>query len=98
MRLSKEEKALKLEGWKLSGKSIGEYAKEQGINPYTFRGWVNRETKVVSGFVEIPNKANHEKEQFNGICFEKGGIKIFVTISVWVQHSKSILEGIKAAL
>ena len=98
MRISREEKAKRLEDWKQSGKSAWAYAKENGINPQTFCGWVKREAQKASGFVEISERVKPKPEPLQEILIEKGDIKIHIPLSVWVEFSGAVMEGLKAAL
>ena len=103
MQFSKEEKALWLEDWRLSGKSAWSYAKENGLIPQTFCGWVKREAKSGSVskqdtcFVEIPARKKPGQEQQQEILVEKGDIKIHVPLSVWIDCPGVIMEGLRAA-
>jgi len=98
MQFSKEEKAMWLEDWRQSGKSAWAYAKGNGINPQTFCGWVKREAKKASGFVEIKEQVKLKPEPLQEILIEKGDIKIHIPLFLWVEYSCAILEGLKAAL
>jgi len=98
MKMSKEEKAMWLEDWRQSGKSAWSYAKENGLIPQTFCGWVKREAKRASGFVEIPVGKKPKLETPQEILIEKGEIKIHIPLSVWIEYPAAIMEGLKAAL
>jgi len=98
MKFSKEERAMWLEDWRKSGKGAWAYAKESGIIPQTFCGWVKREVKNTSGFVEISNGKKPRQEALQEILIEKGEIKIHIPLSVWVDGAKVILEGLKGSL
>ena len=97
MSISKEEKAMWLEDWRQSGKGAWTYAKENGITPQTFCGWVKRETPKASGFVEIPEQKKPQILQQQEILVEKGEIRIRVPLSVWIEYPGAIMEGLKAA-
>ena len=96
MRMSKEEKAKHLENWKQSEKSAWAYAKEKGITPQTFCGWVKGEAKKASVFVEIPMQLKPVSPQ--QILIEKGDIKIHIPLSVWIEYPSAVIEGLKAVL
>ena len=98
MKFSKEERAMRLEDWRESGKGAWAYAKENGILPQTFCGWVRQEVKSKSGFVEILKVKKPRQEALQEILIEKGEIKIHIPLSVWAYGAKVILEGLKAAL
>ena len=98
MKFCKEERAMWLEDWSQSGKSAWTYAKENGINPHTFHGWVRRKEKKVSGFVEIPEHKMPEPELPQEILVEKGEIKIHIPLSAWVEYPGAVMAGLKAAL
>jgi predicted adenine nucleotide alpha hydrolase (AANH) superfamily ATPase len=97
MKMSKEEKAMWLEDWKKSGKKAWAYAKENGMVPQTFCGWVKSETKNESGFVEIP-KAAYQEKQVKEILIEKGGIKIHIPLSISTNEFRLVMEGLRAVL
>jgi len=98
MKFSKEERAMWLEDWRRSGKNAWTYAKENGLIPQTFCGWVKREAKNTSGFVEISEKVKARQEQPQEILVEKGEIKIHIPLSVWAEWAGAIMEGLRAAL
>jgi len=87
-----------LEDWRKSGKGAWVYAKENGITPQTFCGWVKQEEKNKSGFVEIPKSKKPRQEASQEIIIEKGEIKIHIPLSVWAEGAGVILEGLKAGL
>ena len=95
MQFNKEEKALWLEDWRQSGKSAWSYAKENGLIPQTFCGWVKREAKSGQGFVEIPADKKPQPAQPQEILVEKGDIRIRIPLSVWVEYPGALLEGLK---
>jgi len=95
MEMSKEEKAMWLEDWSQSGKSAWSYAKENGLIPQTFCGWVKREAKRASGFVEIPVNKRPKQETSQEILIEKGEIKIHIPLPVWIEYPATIMEGLK---
>jgi transposase-like protein len=85
MHYSKEEKALLLEGWKESGKSISAYVKEKGLVRWTFTKWLKAERNAGQCFVEVPRHtmpawvmqpAAHVPE----ILIESGGVKIHIPL------------------
>ena len=96
MQYSNEEKTMWLEDWRQSGKTAWTYAKENGINPQTFCGWVKREKRAASGFVEIPKQLTPKPEGRQEILIEKGDIKIHIPLSVWIKSPGAIMEGLKA--
>ena len=98
MKINKEEKALWLEDWKRSGKKAWAYAKENGFVPQTFVGWVKREAKNTSGFVEIPERIKPKLEQPQEIRIEKGEIKIYIPLSVCAESLKAVMEGLRVAI
>ena len=95
MSFSKEEKAMWLKDWKQSGKKACTYAKENGLIPQTFCGWVKQKEKPTTGFVEIPTHKNPKLIQ--EILVEKGDIKIHIPLSVWIKYPEAIMEGLKVA-
>jgi hypothetical protein len=97
MHYSREEKAMWLEDWRQSGKGAWAYAKENGLVPQTFSGWVKSGVKKASGFVEIPARKKTEPEAPQEILIEKGGMKFHIPLSAWIEHPGAIMEVLKAA-
>jgi len=97
MKISKEEKAMWLEDWRQSGKSAWAYAKDNGLIPQTFTGWVKLEREEELNFVEIVIPEKRKPEKYPEILIEKGDIKIHIPVSVWAEDSRIIMEVLKAA-
>ena len=96
---SKEEKEMWLEDWKRSGKKAWTYAKENNLLPQTFCGWVKRtEAKSQSGFVEVSKQLKTRTASMSEIRIEKGGINIYIPLSVWTENSPAVIEGLRVAL
>jgi len=96
---SKEEKEMWLEDWKNSGKKAWTYAKENNLLPQTFCSWVKRTgTKNQRGFVEVTKKLKTRTESMSEIRIEKGGINIYIPLSVWAENSATVIEGLRVAL
>ena len=89
MQYSKEEKAMRLEDWRRSGKSAWAYAKENGIVPQTFCMWAKREAKTMTGFAEVTDAAMRSVSQTPEILIEYGNIKIHIPMAV--------MEGLRGA-
>jgi hypothetical protein len=98
MKISKEEKAMRLEAWKKSGKKAWPYAKEIGVIPQTFYRWIKGEAKKASGFVEIPSYKKPSTECPQEILIEKDGIKVHIPLSIWLEYPTAVMEGVKALL
>jgi len=99
MKIGKEEKEMWLEDWKRSGKKAWTYAKENNLIPQTFCSWVKRtETKIQSGFVDVSKQIKTHIANLTEIRIEKGGINIYIPLSVWRESSAAIIEGLRAAL
>ena len=98
MNFSKEERAMWLADWKVSGKKAWTYAKENGLIPQTFCSWVKREGKPSTGFVEIPVHRKPKLGLPQEILVEKGDVKIHIPLSVWIEYPGTIMEGLRAAL
>ena len=102
MQYSNEEKGmwqcpLRQEDWRQSGKTAWTYAKENGINPQTFCGWVKREKRAASGFVEIPKQLKPKLEGLQEILIEKGNVKIHIPLTVYIEYPGTIMDVLKAA-
>jgi transposase-like protein len=98
MHYSKEEKAILLEEWRESGKSISAYVKEKGLVRWTFHKWLKAERAGTPCFVEVTTQAIAPLTCKPEIRIEKGGIKIHIPLSVWVEYPSIIAEGLKAVL
>ena len=98
MKFNEEERAMWLEDWRRSRKNAWTYARENGLVPQTFCGWVKRETKNTSGFVEISERIKPKQEQPQEILVEKGEIKIHIPLSVWASDAGAIMDGLRAVL
>ena len=91
MRYSKEEKAMRLEDWRQSGKSAYVYAKENGMVPWTFIRWTRGKTENKCSFVQIPATAlpSVQKQE---IVIEKGEVKIHVPLTVGADELRTIIS------
>ena len=98
MKFSKEEKAMWLEDWRRSGKSAWTYAKENGLTPQTFCGWVRREAEDASGFVEIPERIKARQEQPQEILIERGDVKIHIPAALGNSGLRAVIESLGGAL
>ena len=94
MRVSKEQKALWLEEWRRSGKTIAAFAKEKGLNYETFRRW----TKSKHGFVEIKTQSIPSTTKAPEILVEKGDLKIHIPLNLEQDELRAVMEGLGAAL
>ena len=85
------------------------YAKENGLIPQTFCGWVKREAKSGSVskqdtcFVEIPARKKQGQEQQQEILVEKGDIIIHralarIPLSVWIECECSVITSVHRTL
>ena len=98
MKFSREEKAMWLEDWRRSGKSAWAYGKANGFVPQTFTRWVQLEREEKQSFVEVPKQAIACFEKAPEILIEKGDIKIHIPLSIWVEDSRAVMEGLKGAI
>jgi transposase-like protein len=102
MKFSKEEKAMWLEDWIRSGKSAWAYAKENGLIPQTFCGWVRRENPLsqvqAKPFVEVPLQRIVSTQITHEILIEKGDVKIRIPLGLSANEFRTILEGLKVSL
>jgi len=96
MKFSKEEKAMRLEDWRHSGKRPWTYAKENGIVPQTFVGWTKAKKENKSGFVEVPAKVS-SAERGHEILIEKGEIKIHIPLSIDSDELRTIITVLAGA-
>ena len=98
MRYSTEEKAMILEEWKRSGKSICSYVKEKGLVRWTFTKWLKAERTAGQGFVEVPAKALQGPTHLPEILIEKGDVKIHIPLGLHRDELCGVMEGLGAAL
>jgi len=98
MQFSKEEKAMRLEDWKRSGKKAWAYAKENGLVPQTFIRWTKPEPEASPCFVEIPVQAVRPSPQAQEILIEKGDVKIHIPLAIGLGELRAVMEGLGAAL
>ena len=97
MHYSKEEKAMWLEDWKQSGKQAWAYARENGIIPQTFVGWVKKETRQPLGFVEVQQK-ERPMSQGSGILIEKGELRVHIPLGLGSEELRAVIEGLGTKL
>jgi hypothetical protein len=98
MQYSKEEKAMRLEDWRQSGKKAWAYAKENGLIPQTFCSWVKRGENMPGGFVEILGQIKPKQDKPQEIRIEEGGITIYIPLYVWAESSAAVVEGLRRAI
>ena len=89
MNYSKEEKAKWLKDWKRSGKKAWTYAKENGLVPQTFCGWIKKESRKRNRFIEIHTKAIVPTSM---IIIEKGNIKIHLPLGMSREALRTVIE------
>ena len=95
MHYSKEEKVKCLEDWKLSGKSISAYTKENGIVRWTFTKWLKAHRNSKQCFVEITTPPIQVSSGTARILIEKGDIKIHVPLGSGCHELRTIIEGLR---
>ena len=96
MQSSEEEKTMRLEDWKRSGKSARACSKANGLNPQTSAGRARAETEAEPCFVEIP--AQITPHQAQEILIEKGDVKIHIPPALGRSELRAVMEGPGAAL
>ena len=98
MLYSKEEKEMRLEDWRRSGKSAWAYAKANGLNQQTFAKWTKTGTEAKPCFVEIPAQVLKPTLHMPEILIEKGDVKIHIPLVIGCVELRSVMEGLGAAL
>lgn len=98
MHYSKEEKARWLEDWRLSGKSIVAFTKENGLVRWTFTKWLKAERDSKQRFVEVPTQVLPPLYHAQEILIEKGDIKIHIPLMIGCGELRTIMEGLGATL
>jgi transposase-like protein len=98
-RRSEEEKAMWLEDWKQSGRSVSAYAKANGLNPQTFNNWVKEAEKPAQqNFIEINPAPDKTSPYVPEILIEKGNIRIHIPILINRSDLKAIVESLGCEL
>ena len=101
MRYNEEEKTIRLEDWKQSGKRAWAYAKENGFNTQTFVKWTREEAEEKQSFVEVASTnriSTQVRIQIPEILIEKGEIKIHIPLVIGCGELRAVMEGLGAAL
>ena len=98
MHYRKEEKAMWVEDWRNSGKSVCGYAKENGLVPQTFARWTKESPERKQVFVEVPAQDTRPAPQIPEILIEKGNVKIHVPLMAGRNELRAIMESLGAAL
>jgi transposase-like protein len=96
-KYSEEEKAMRLEDWEASGKSIGSYAKEKGLNPQTLRNW-EKGKPARRGLVEVTPLAAKSLSNIPEILIEKGEIRIHIPLAINRDDLRSVIESLGCEL
>jgi len=96
MRFSEEEKAMRLEDWRQSGKSAWTYAKTNGLNPQTFVKWTKTEAEQC--FVEVPVPAMPRAQCEPEILIEKGEVKIHIPLISGSRELRAVIEWLGRAV
>ena len=98
MQFNKEEKTMRLDVWRKSGKSAWAYAKANSLNPQTFVKWTKAQTEGKPCFVEVPVTVLEQPKQGAEILIEKGDVKIHIPLLIGKSELRSVMEGLGAAL
>jgi len=96
MKYSEEEKAMRLEDWRRSGKSVWAYAKANGLNPQTFAKWTKTGAAEEACFMEVPATVMPDRQGEPEFLIEKGEVKIH--IEERKKEASSLLDEFKAWL
>jgi len=97
MKFTREEKAKWLESWRLSGKKVWAYAKENGLCPQTFTRWTKEKNE--SCFVEVPTRViSTPVHDASEILIEKGEVTIHVPLALDSGCLRTVLESLWAAI
>jgi transposase-like protein len=93
MKYSKEEKEMWVEDWEQSGKSLGAYAKVNGLNTATLKSWASGK-ETAQGFVEVKPARTEPWACMPEILIEKGDIKIHLPIGITRTELRAVIESI----
>jgi transposase-like protein len=97
-KYSAEEKAMWLEDWKESGKSIWNYARENGLIPQTVYRWAGENTEIPQSFVEIKPPMPETARNAPEILIEKGGMKIHIPVAKNGNDLRTVIESLGCGL
>jgi hypothetical protein len=94
MHYSTEAKAKHLADWRLSGKSISAYVKEQGLVRWTFHKWLKADRAGGPCFVEVTAHAAAPAPCVPSILVEKEGVKIHIPLGMNTAELRALIEGL----
>ncbi|GHU64810.1 hypothetical protein FACS189447_02470 [Spirochaetia bacterium] len=97
MKYSEEEKAMWLEDWKASGKSLGAYAKANGLNSQTLRNWEQAGVPT-QNFIEVKAHVPEPVRYLPEILIEKGEVRIHIPVSINRNELQAVIEGLGCQL
>jgi transposase-like protein len=98
MKFSEEEKAMRLEDWRQSGKSAWAYAKANGLNAQTFVKWTKTEAESKPRFVEVPVPAMPGAQREPEILIEKREVKIHIPLISGSRELRAVIEWLGRAI
>jgi transposase-like protein len=98
MKYSEEEKAMWIEDWRQSGKSVWAYAKANGLNPQTFVKWTKAGAEEKPCFVEVPAPVMASRQCEPEIMIEKGEVKIHIPLISGSRELRSVIEWLGRAI
>ena len=93
MKFSGEEKAMRVEDRRRSGKNAWAYAKENGLVPQTFTRWAKEEREGEPCFVEVPAAVPPAPCRAREILVEKGDVKIHIPLELGRGELRAVIEG-----
>jgi hypothetical protein len=96
-KYSEEEKAMWVEDWGTSGKSLSAYAKANGLNPQSLRNW-EKAAAVPQNFVEVKAPLPESMRYMPEILIEKGDVRIHIPVSINRNELRAVIEGLGCQL
>jgi hypothetical protein len=96
-KYSEEEKAMWLEDWGTSGKSLSAYAKANGLNPQSLRNW-EKAAAVGQNFVAVKVPVPDSMRYMPEILIEKGEVRIHIPVAIKANELRAVIEGLGCQL
>jgi transposase-like protein len=93
-RYNAEEKAMWVEDWKGSGKSVWAYAKENGLNGQTIIRWT-KEAGAPQPFVEVRALPPEAVRSIPEIVIEKGDVKVHLPRGITGEELRAVIAGMQ---
>ena len=96
INMSEEEKGKLVDEWVVSGKSVQQYARENGVHPKTFWHWTKRKADVAQTrcFTEVPVQKITPHRDTQMILIEKGDMRIHLPLFIGATELRTVLSAL----